>query len=323
MAAMLAEYRDPRNTGFTFIKWQFTMAPMTSTEERHIDLHIHSNCSDGAFSAYELVDLAVREGLTAIAIADHDSVASVPAGISAAALAGIENIPAVELSVQYRSYRDVHLLGYGLDHTDEQFRGKLDELRIRRERRIEDVLARVNESLVFEGRPGIGLSRVVAYAKGAIGRPHIARALMERGYVKSVEEAFRRYLVPCNVPKRYWPMDDAIAEIRRIGGLAVLAHPTTVSSDHQELRRIVTELSGMGLDGIEVYNNLALPDDMEFLRRRAVELGLLITGGSDYHGIELGIEIGRGRGGIRFSADLLPPLRERLAERHKQISRSR
>lgn len=291
---------------------------MTSTEQHHIDLHIHSNCSDGAFSASELVDLAVKEGLTTIAIADHDSVASVSTGICAANLAGIENISAVELSVQYRSFRDVHLLGYGLDHTDELFCGKLDELRKLRERRIEEVLVKINEKLAHEGQMGIDLNQVITYAKGAIGRPHIARVLLDRGYVKSVEEAFRRYLVPCNVPKRYWPIDDAITEIRRLGGVTVLAHPTTISADHQELLRIIKELKVIGLDGIEIYNNLALPDDMEFLRRRAVEMGLLITGGSDFHGIEAGVEIGRGRGGIRFSAALLPPIMDRLSERQKQ-----
>lgn len=291
---------------------------MKSTEQRHIDLHIHSNCSDGAFSASELVALAVKEGLTTIAIADHDSVASVSTGICAANLAGIENISAVELSVQYRSFRDVHLLGYGLDHTDELFCGKLDELRKLRERRIEEILVKINEKLAREGQMGIALSQVIAYAKGAIGRPHIARVLLDRGYVKSVEEAFRRYLVPCNVPKRYWPMDGAITEIKRLGGVTVLAHPTTISADHQELRCIIKELKVMGLDGIEIYNNLALPGDMEFIKRRAVEMGLLITGGSDFHGIEAGVEIGRGRGGIRFSADLLPPIMDRLSERQKQ-----
>jgi hypothetical protein len=131
---------------------------------------------------------------------------------------------------------------------------------------------------------------------------------LECGYVESVEDAFQRFLVPCNVPKSYWPIDDAIREIQRTGGVAVLAHPTTVSTDRQELRNVIVELSGMGLGGIEAFNNLAQPYEMEFLRRLAEELGLLVTGGSDFHGIEEGLEMGRGRGGIRFSADLLPPL---------------
>jgi predicted metal-dependent phosphoesterase TrpH len=159
------------------------------------------------------------------------------------------------------------------------------------------------------------LSEVLVFTRDAIGRPHIARALLERGYAVTVEDAFKRYLVPCNVPKCYWPIDDAIQEIRRIGGISVLAHPTSVSSDRQELRELVIELSCMGLDGVEVFNNMAHSDEMEFLRRLADEQGLLITGGSDFHGIEEGLQIGRGRGGIRFNNSLLAPIRKRLSER--------
>ena len=284
-----------------------------------IDLHIHSNCSDGAFSPVELVQRAFMTGLLAVAIADHDSVA----GIDEATVAGnnrqIEIIPAVELSVQFKDWQDVHLLGYGIDHTDASFLNKLHGFRGRREKRNEEILERVNQKLLDEGREAIALETVLAYARDAIGRPHIARALLEHNYAGSVEDAFQRYLVPCNVPKSYWPIDDAIREIRRIGGLAVLAHPTTVSTDRSELRAITLELSAMGLDGIEVFNNLAQPYEMEFLRRLAEELGLLITGGSDFHGIEDGLEMGRGRGGVRFGASLLSALKKRLGERRSQL----
>ena len=173
--------------------------------------------------------------------------------------------------------------------------------------------------LAGENRDSIKLFEVLAFARDAIGRPHIARALLERGYVSTVEDAFRRYLIPCNVPKCYWPIKDAIQEIRHLGGIAVLAHPTTVSTERQELRDVVTELSETGLDGIEVFNNLAQQGEMEFLRRLADELGLLATGGSDFHGIEEGLQMGRGRGGIRFSDTLLAPLRKRLSVRKDQL----
>jgi predicted metal-dependent phosphoesterase TrpH len=173
--------------------------------------------------------------------------------------------------------------------------------------------------LFEENLAEITLAEVLAFSRDAIGRPHIARALLERGYVSNVEDAFRRYLVPCNVPKCYWPIQDAIEEIRRLGGVSVLAHPTTVSTNRQELRDLVTELSESGLDGIEVFNNLAQADEMEFLRRLAGELGLLVTGGSDYHGIEEGLQMGRGRGGIRFSDTLLAPLRKRILARKNQL----
>jgi predicted metal-dependent phosphoesterase TrpH len=284
-----------------------------------IDLHIHSNCSDGAFSPTELIQRAFKEGLTTVAIADHDSVAGVAEGIAVGLACGVHVIPAVELSVQFKSWQDVHVLGYGMQWSDAVFLHKLNGFRDRREHRNVEILERVNAMLATENQTAIELAEVLVFARDAIGRPHIARALLERGYVSTVEDAFRRYLVPCNVPKCYWPMQDAIQEIRRLGGIAVLAHPTTVSSDRQELREIITELSETGLDGIEVFNNMAQPEEMEFLRRLANELGLLVTGGSDFHGIEEGLQMGRGRGGIRFSNTLLAPLRKRLSIRKNQL----
>ena len=292
---------------------------MSSDTRQYIDLHLHSTCSDGAFSPAELVERAGKAGLTAIAIADHDSVTGISEAVTAGEMRGIEVIPAVELSVQFGAWQDVHLLGYGIDYADSGFLERLNGFRQRRERRNVEILERVNERLANEGRSGLELSQVLAYARDAIGRPHIARALIDRGYVKSVEDAFQRYLVPCNVPKAYWPIDDAIAGIRRVGGAAVLAHPTTISTDRQELRQAIRELADLGLDGVEAFNNLAQPDEMEFLRRLAGELGLLVTGGSDFHGIEEGLEMGKGRGGMRFSADLLAPLKKRLAERQDQL----
>lgn len=292
---------------------------MSSDTRQYIDLHLHSTCSDGAFSPAELVERAGKARLTAIAIADHDSVTGISEAVTAGEMRGIEVIPAVELSVQFGAWQDVHLLGYGIDYADSGFLERLNGFRQRRERRNVEILERVNERLAHEGRSGLELSQVLAYARDAIGRPHIARALIDRGYVKSVEDAFQRYLVPCNVPKAYWPIDDAIAEIRGVRGAAVLAHPTTISTDRRELRQAIRELADLGLDGVEAFNNLAQPDEMEFLRRLAGELGLLVTGGSDFHGIEEGLEMGKGRGGMRFSASLLAPLKKRLAERQDQL----
>ena len=253
--------------------------------------------------------------MSAIAIADHDSVSGVFPGIDAGEERGIEVVPAIELSVQFKTYKDVHLLGYGLDCGDSGLLERLNQLRERREGRSRDILAAVNERLSSEGRECIGFEEVSMHARETIGRPHIARAMIGRGYVGSVEEAFRRYLVPCNVPKRYWPMDDAIATIRRLGGVAVLAHPTSISTLSPELRSIITELAELGLDGVEVFNNMAQPEEMAVLQRIVGDLGLLATGGSDFHGIEQGQEMGRGRGGIRFEDALLVLLKARIEQR--------
>lgn len=278
----------------------------------NIDLHMHSSYSDGAFTPGELVVRAATLDVRVIAIADHDSVSGVAEAAAAGAAAGVAVIPAVELSVQFREWRDVHLLGYGIDYRDKGFLSNLDCFRLRRESRNDEILERVNESLSAEGRDMLHRDDVLAFARDVIGRPHIARALLERGYADSVEDAFRRYLVPCNVPKKYWPMADAIAEIHRIGGVAVLAHPTSVSKDTDVLGAVIAELRDCGLDGIEVYNNMGWPPEIEFLRRTAGALGLLMTAGSDFHGIEDGLEIGKGREGIRFDSVLLAPLYERM-----------
>ena len=280
----------------------------------NIDLHVHSSYSDGAFTPSELVALAVKHDVRLIAIADHDSVAGVQEAAVSGEDAGIGILPAVELSVQFEEWQDVHLLGYGIDCHDEKFLRDLDGFRRHREGRNDEILARVNDCLRVEGRSALDRVSVLAFARDSIGRPHIARALLEKGYADSMEDAFCRYLVPCNVPKSYWPMDEAIAEIHRIGGVAVLAHPTSISRDPAVLGPAIASLQLSGLDGIEVYNNMGWPLEIEYLRRTAEDRGLLATAGSDFHGIEVGLEIGRGREGMRFDSALLAPLYERIQQ---------
>lgn len=274
----------------------------------NIDLHIHSSFSDGAYSPSELIRLASEAGVRVVAIADHDTVSGIPDAISAGKAEGVMVIPAVEISVQYKQFKDVHLLGYGFNFKEAGFLNKIAEFQTHREKRNHDIVELVNRQLETESKPAIDIKDVLAYAKDTIGRPHIARVLLGNGYVSSVEEAFQKYLVPCNIPKHYWLMDDAIKELHRIGGIAVLAHPTSICKDLPELRRIITDLKLMGLDGIEVFNNMGWTQEIEFLRRLAEDLDLLITAGSDFHGIETGIEIGKGREGIRFDSSLLAPL---------------
>jgi hypothetical protein len=289
----------------------------------NIDLHIHSSYSDGAYTPSELISMAAQLGVKVIAIADHDSVSGVTDAVSCGQDYGIEVIPAVELSVQFDSFRDVHLLGYGINCSDEAFLGRIIEFRKRREQRNNEIVELVNRQLIAEGREAITIDEVLAFARDAIGRPHIARVLLERKYVSSLEDAFQRYLVPCNIPKSYWDMDNAIDEIHRIGGVAVLAHPTSISKDLQELKCIVLKLKNMGLDGIEVFNNMGWPQEIEFLRRLAIELDLLVTAGSDFHGIEYGMEIGKGREGICFDSSLLAPLNTRIQEQQSRTNQNR
>lgn len=283
-----------------------------------IDLHTHSTASDGILRPAELIRLAHASGIAVIALADHDSTAGIDEAVTAAQPLGITVIPAVELSVAYKEYHDVHLLGYWIDHNDDIFSKKLELFRERRETRGLRIIERINDKLLDEGKSAIESEVVLALADGALGRPHIARVLMDRGYAKSMHDAFENYLLPCNVPKEYFNFHDALSEIKRIGGIAVLAHPQSITRNRTELEAIIKDMSTGGLDGIEAFNTMGLEDDETFLRNLASKLGLLITGGSDFHGSEEGVTMGRGRGNLYLTTDLLTPLRAQLKNSQKE-----
>lgn len=282
-----------------------------------IDLHLHSTCSDGLLTPEELVAAACQAKLTTIALCDHDTVSGVAALQQSAAATGISIITGVELSVAFRDHEDIHLLGYGIDISNAELLNNLHAFAVRRANRNREIIAVINTRLSQEGKTPLEVAEVEALADGVIGRPHIGRALLARGYVRDMQHAFDQYLVPCNVPKFYWPMDEALSAIRRAGGVAVLAHPTTISQDLLLLNDLITELQMLGLDGIEIYNSLASEADMLFLQGLARRLDLLVTAGSDFHGTSAEDQIGKGRWGIRFSDALLPPLMSLAAKRAK------
>jgi len=285
-----------------------------------IDLHMHSSCSDGVLPPDQLVLAAQEAGLNHIALCDHDTIGGVEAAIATGKQCGVEVIPGVELSVCFKGYSDVHLLGYWIDIHAPELTEQLDAFAFRRANRNREIVLAVNQLLHQEGKEPLNIHEVEALADGVMGRPHIARALLQRGYVTGMEDAFSRYLVRCDVPKTYWSLEDALATIQRIGGVAVLAHPTSITRDQQILTALISELKELGLDGIEVYNTLATEHETMFLQGLSNRLNLLPTGGSDFHGIEEHDLIGKGRGGIRFSDALLPPLRKRAAERSVSAS---
>jgi predicted metal-dependent phosphoesterase TrpH len=275
---------------------------------RLIDLHLHTTASDGIHGAADLVRMAKDSGLAAIAIADHDSVDGVDEALAIAAQLEITVIPAVELSVSYNDYHDVHLLGYWIDYRDREFAAMLQLFRDRRESRGLLIVDRINQKLHTEGRAPLDCSRVTSLAAGALGRPHIARALLEKGYADTMQEAFINYLQPCNVPKEYLPFKTALQAIRRVGGIAVLAHPQSITRNREDLKRILQDMQQQGLDGIEAYNTMGMADDDLFLRQLADSLGLAVSGGSDFHGGEEGLVMGRGRGNLYLTTDLLSGL---------------
>ncbi len=244
------------------------------------DLHMHSTASDGVCAPDALMARAAQAGLTHVALTDHDSMAGIPAAREAAERLGIVLIPGVELSCG--ASREIHVLGYGMDEGDAALGAFCARRVTQREARAEAMAARLEEL----GMP-IRMDRVRALAGGAIARPHIARAMVEAGYVFTVAEAFDRYLKPGKpvyVPKEDVKVAHAVKLIEGAGGVAVLAHPMELGLGETALISLVSEWQAQGLAGIEVYHPSAQNNHAAFLHRMANRMGLLVTGGSDFHG---------------------------------------
>lgn len=282
----------------------------------HIDLHLHSTCSDGILEPEALVEAARHAGVGTIALCDHDSISGVDRAIEAGRACGIKVLRGVELSVAYKELNDIHLLGYCFNNIAPELSEKLELFSTRRATRNREIVLAVNKKLKQQGLVPLTYKEVEKLAEGVMGRPHIARALIARGYAASMEDSFKRYLIPCDVSKAYWEIEDALSVIRRSGGVAILAHPTSISIDPVFLEKLIKDLANVGLDGIEVLNSMATEHESACLQQLAQRNNLLITAGSDFHGIDNEAAIGKGRGGIRFSSALLPPLLS-LAESRK------
>ncbi|APG27540.1 phosphatase [Syntrophotalea acetylenivorans] len=283
---------------------------------RWIDLHLHSNCSDGALPPGEVVRKAAAAGLLAVAIADHDNVDGIDEAMAAGHSCAVEVLPAVELSVVWQSFQDIHLLGYCFDPHHPELCAALAEFRDFRNGRNEQIVTRINQRLTAEGRAPLDFAAIRQRAGGTLGRPHIALELMAQGHVRSKDEAFDRYLVPCNVAKRFFPIEEAIALIQRAGGVTSLAHPAYISRDRKVLAQLFDDFVDCGLEGIEVYSNQASNDDIDWLLSEANRRRLLITGGSDFHGgHEEELVIGGLRGNLRVPYRCVEDLRSAATQR--------
>jgi len=289
-------------------------------EKIYADLHLHSTCSDGYHSPEELVSLAKQADLRAIALADHDNIDGISRAVAAGIDVDLEVIAGVELSSQWFQFTDMHLLGYGFDYQDPYMIRALTEFQEFRTDRNRQIVEKINQKLQGEHRQPIDPDEVRKLAGGTIGRPHIARALRQAGYVNSNDEAFDRYLVPCNVAKRYFPADDAIKLIHGSGGVAVLAHPPYVTRDHAQLENLVIELVKLGLDGIEAYNNGSSLEDTDWLIKLARRHQLIVTGGSDFHGDSGSvIAVGKGVRGIKVPYQCVKEIKAAVEKRHKSF----
>lgn len=241
------------------------------------DLHVHSTASDGTSAPTELVALALTHGLDVLAIADHDSVSGLAEAFEAADGTGLTLIPAVELSAVSDGI-DVHILAYFVDPTDPRLLTELLDLRTARFRRAQTMV----DALADAGH-AVSLDDVLALSDGgAVGRSHVARALVGSGAAESVSDAFKRLIgrgMPFYVPKDSKSPEAVISTVLQLGAIPVLAHPGVTQADS-----LLPELLGAGLMGIEAYHADHTPEQRERYAQLASDLGLLVTGGTDYHG---------------------------------------
>ena len=246
-----------------------------------VDLHIHTTASDGKCTPAEIVRKAAELGLEVIAITDHDTVEGIPAALETAInYPALRVIPGVELSTDIPK-GEIHILGYFIDYTDGEFRSSLEAMRssrIERARKMIENLSKLGIRLEWR--------RVQEIAGGgALGRPHIAQAMLEKGYISSLQDAFRNYIGhggPAYVERDKLTPVEAVKLILKADGLPVLAHPLTAG----DVEGTIVELKAVGLVGMEVYYASYSFEDLNPLLGLAYKHGLIATGGTDYHGID-------------------------------------
>ena len=278
-----------------------------------IDLHSHTDESDGTFAPLELVDLALERNIEALAISDHDTFAGFDQALPAAQSRGLDLVCGIELStrVQGTKVRTVHLLGYFLQQPPPaDFREWLGELIAGRRDRNQRLIASLNKQGI-----DINLGEVERLGRTLTGRPHFARLLIQKGYVSNFDEAFRRYLgelAPSYV-ERFAPyVAVAIQRVLDAGGLPVLAHPIRLGfRDPDAEEKFIGELRDNGLRGIEVFHSDHRPADMERYAAIARKYNLAVSGGSDFHGdVKPQISLGTGyNGNLNIPRSVLDSLR--------------
>ncbi len=274
-----------------------------------IDLHTHTTASDGSFTPSQLVRYAKEKGLRAIAITDHDTIEGNEEALQAGISEEIEVVPGIEISVDY-SPGSMHMLGYFIDTKDPGLNERLALLQGSRSDRNPRIIEKLNELGI-----AITYDEVVKISGGGqVGRPHIAQVLMHRGYTRTIQEAFDKYLgkgAPAYFDKFRLTASDAIAMIRDAGGIPVLAHPFTLKCKSTKvLEKLIRELTDQGLQGIEAYYTEHNERQTSRYLRLAEQNNLLVTGGSDFHGANMaGVDLGRGRGNLTIPDKLFENLK--------------
>ncbi|MBS6194987.1 MAG: PHP domain-containing protein [Clostridiales bacterium] len=271
---------------------------------KYIDLHTHSTASDGTLTPTELVQYALKKGLSAIALTDHDTTEGIPEAQKAAQGTSLSLIPGVELSTAWQS-RDIHILGLNINVDDVHFQELLENFQKERDLRNQKMVRLLKE----QGLQITWEELTAHFPKGVLTRAHFARFLLDTRQVHTLPEAFNRFLgdhAPCFVPREKVTPFQAVQMIHQGGGKAVLAHPLLYHLKPEQLGELVTQLARCGLDGIEAIYSTNQGMDESTLRRLARSHELFITGGSDFHGSNKpAIDLGSGRGNLKIPAELL------------------
>lgn len=293
-----------------------------------IDLHTHTDRSDGSTDPADLVRLAAEQGIEALGVADHDTLAGYDVAVPVAAGFGLELICAVELStrpdeprVTGKRERSIHVLGYWLlSQPTLEFRDWLETQQASRRQRNVDLVAKLRQLGI-----AIRLEDAEVYGRNQVGRPHFARVLCDKGYVSNMQQAFDDYLADdakAAVDRDEPTLEEGIRRIRDGGGMASLAHPVRLPQRGQDLTRLVERLIDMGLQGIEVFHSEHTMADCDEYAELARRFDLIPTGGSDFHGENKpGIRLGSGFGGnTRLTYAFLERMRAMWAARQQRMS---
>ena len=278
-----------------------------------IDLHIHTTASDGTFTPSEIIALAIKLKLKAIAITDHDTLAGSSEALNSGIPAALEFLTGVEISAApppfYRQAGSFHLLGYAIHLDDPELNQTLEKLQLARKNRNPAILKRLNELGI-----SISLEEVREEAGDVqLGRPHIAQMMIRKGVVSSIDEAFDQFLgtdKPAYVDKYRVQCSKAINAILGAGGIPVLAHPSLLEYESEnQLDDLIGQLKQMGIQGVEVYYPRHTADQTHLFAELAQRHDLLMTGGTDFHGsIHPDIEMGSGKGNLSVSYELYQKL---------------
>ncbi len=280
-----------------------------------VDLHVHSNKSDGSFTPAELVDHALAKGLSAFALTDHDTTDGIDEALQAASGKPLEVIPGIEFSTEYKG-QDIHIVGLYIDHNSDYFKRRLVNFVRGRNIRNQEMCRR----LTAHGFPVTYEELTAEFPDSVITRAHYARFMQSRGYVKTVKEAFDKYIgdgCPCFIPRKKITPMRAVEIILKAGGFPVLAHPLLYHFTSRELEELVSLLKEMGLQGIEALYSTHTPADERKIRSLAAKYDLCISGGSDFHGIaKPGLDLGTGYGRLFIHKEVL----DRIKKRREWIS---